>query len=650
MSGHDHFGAFVQQHENNPAFAAYHSEEFEEQDFEERSIHADDQTVVSEITTLSSADLFRGPLYKNPRDLHTSISDLEVSKLFSRPPRLTEIDEGSSMEPSSVATVATMRTEIPAREGRKTEDNMINGRSSEGDSNSTETKVIDTPSSDSVNAAKDVRTEKQSATTMSSEVAKNASEAPNCTKPGVVDLANPDMAKAPDLGKGALSTSCSGTRRMPCKSGAVPEQVPASVTDLMQDIARSIQEMPSQPVKPPAPKLHYNNRGNILKSSFTRNYVGKSPGAYAQAGSAEFVSATSTFDALSSQSCLDPEMQEHNHVEPSGVGSTVPVVEKPCKDECAVWWCKRELLLVMGSCLLLLTVIGTVAPFIILQRNTTDLSMNGKQDAGEETISATPLVPNMTNATLAALGVDGSPQQQAYQWISKDPGWSAFPDWRKQQRFALACFYYTFAMNLAAEKTEAPSYHTSECMWISGGKNCNGRDDRVINFALKYNQQKGGTMFLPSEMLMLPHLESINLGLNKLGTDLESLLQSFFAGSIYSLKEISLMNCELTFSIPSQLGLFTGLTNLDLAANVLTATIPSELGLLSSLSSLQLGDNLLSGSIPEQLGSISTLKTFETDKNYDLLPSLPVGFCSDNQSMKELKTDWCSGTTDCCLR
>jgi Leucine-rich repeat (LRR) protein len=79
-----------------------------------------------------------------------------------------------------------------------------------------------------------------------------------------------------------------------------------------------------------------------------------------------------------------------------------------------------------------------------------------------------------------------------------------------------------------------------------------------------------------------------------------------------------------TGQIPSQIGLLTRLTVLDLDSNELTGTIPTQIGLLRGLLSLNLHDNGLFGTIPQQIGKLTLfLKSLSLSSNnlYGRIPT-----------------------------
>jgi hypothetical protein len=89
---------------------------------------------------------------------------------------------------------------------------------------------------------------------------------------------------------------------------------------------------------------------------------------------------------------------------------------------------------------------------------------------------------------------------------------------------------------------------------------------------------------------------------------------------------------RLTGPIPSDLGLLTDLTYLDLQSSQLTGTIPSALGDLSKLTGLYLDRNQLTGTIPPSLGSSLTNLVGLWIYNNALTGSVP--FCQDNATSR----------------
>jgi hypothetical protein len=116
---------------------------------------------------------------------------------------------------------------------------------------------------------------------------------------------------------------------------------------------------------------------------------------------------------------------------------------------------------------------------------------------------------------------------------------------------------------------------SDSCSWY--GVSCNGAGDVGAFVGLKANMLVGT---LPSQLGLITSLSTLQLGTNR-----------------------------LSGRIPSQLGILSSiLSNFDLSSNLLTSTIPSELGQLTAMvSGFTLNSNSLQGSVPSQLGRFSAL-------------------------------------------
>lgn len=85
-------------------------------------------------------------------------------------------------------------------------------------------------------------------------------------------------------------------------------------------------------------------------------------------------------------------------------------------------------------------------------------------------------------------------------------------------------------------------------------------------------------------------------------------------GSLRCLEDLSLCNCGLVGSIPSELGT-SNLHKLRLPRNKLTGSIPTHLANLTNLTVLELSGNKLSGSIPTWFGTFKLLQRLELQNN-----------------------------------
>ncbi|KAL5738929.1 hypothetical protein ACOSQ2_028109 [Xanthoceras sorbifolium] len=92
-------------------------------------------------------------------------------------------------------------------------------------------------------------------------------------------------------------------------------------------------------------------------------------------------------------------------------------------------------------------------------------------------------------------------------------------------------------------------------------------------------------------------------------------------------RELQLLNMNLSGSLAPELGRLSHLLILDFMWNDLTGTIPKEIGSLSYLTLLLLNGNKLSGSLPDELGYLSNLNRLQVDLN-NLSGSIPKSFAN----------------------
>lgn len=78
--------------------------------------------------------------------------------------------------------------------------------------------------------------------------------------------------------------------------------------------------------------------------------------------------------------------------------------------------------------------------------------------------------------------------------------------------------------------------------------------------------------------------------------------------SMRSLVSIDFDHCEMSGTIPKEIGLLTNLTYLNLAFNQFTGGIPDEIGNLTELTFLNLNRNPLGGTIPASIGKLKKLE------------------------------------------
>lgn len=105
----------------------------------------------------------------------------------------------------------------------------------------------------------------------------------------------------------------------------------------------------------------------------------------------------------------------------------------------------------------------------------------------------------------------------------------------------------------------------------------------------------------------------------------------------------------VTGTIPTEIGLLTGLASVSITNATLNGTIPTQMGNLSGLRRLWLYSNQLTGSIPTQLTQLTQLEVLELQRN-NITGAVPQGICanvhSSSYAFKSLSTD-CVAEVQC---
>ena len=81
-------------------------------------------------------------------------------------------------------------------------------------------------------------------------------------------------------------------------------------------------------------------------------------------------------------------------------------------------------------------------------------------------------------------------------------------------------------------------------------------------------------------------------------------------GLLSRLTSLNLFDCAFSGTLPTQLGSLTRLTFLDLGYDSFNGVVPTELGSLSLLTFLHLGRNSFSGALPTELGRLTSVSQF----------------------------------------
>eukprot|EP00540_Astrosyne_radiata_P023458 CAMPEP_0116840684 /NCGR_PEP_ID=MMETSP0418-20121206/10500_1 /TAXON_ID=1158023 /ORGANISM="Astrosyne radiata, Strain 13vi08-1A" /LENGTH=379 /DNA_ID=CAMNT_0004471015 /DNA_START=358 /DNA_END=1497 /DNA_ORIENTATION=+ len=83
-------------------------------------------------------------------------------------------------------------------------------------------------------------------------------------------------------------------------------------------------------------------------------------------------------------------------------------------------------------------------------------------------------------------------------------------------------------------------------------------------------------------------------------------------------------NQEVTGTLPSEMGLMTKLTWLDLGNNKVRGTVPTDIGRLRGLRDFDLSFNQFNGTIPTELGNLRSLERLDLGHNYLSGPAVPT--------------------------
>ena len=420
----------------------------------------------------------------------------------------------------------------------------------------------------------------------------------------------------------------------------------------------------------PSTTISYDNQGRPTKSGVT-DPDSCAPGAYAcapndDAGPDEPSRRRASIDLGSytpntsrSSISVSEDTRETAGVSESPSSGPVGAEEaEAAEDDKTEPTSRCNTAIILASVVLLIVVaLVVVIPVVVLLGGSEDsfqdsiiVEQEPSRKDGIDFENFTTVVPNLTLATLEALKDSQSPQYKAFMWMKDEIDLDTQEVWKRQQRFAVVTFY--FALNelvLSGKKGALLNHHLDECVWLRNEGNDGCHDNGRIRRLSLSNEDRRSRGSIPAEVAFLTQLEGIDIDHTVFHADLATVLPADTSTTLASLKWLRVSNAGLTGSIPSSLGLLTGLTNLDLSRNNLEATIPTELGLLAELESLNLSRNILSGSLPESLGDLPSLISFSIQENPQIDESLPPDFCrNDRPSMNVLQTDWCQSSQQCC--
>ncbi|CAB9516987.1 LRR receptor-like serine threonine-protein kinase [Seminavis robusta] len=231
--------------------------------------------------------------------------------------------------------------------------------------------------------------------------------------------------------------------------------------------------------------------------------------------------------------------------------------------------------------------------------------------SGSPTVAPTPFIVPLPEYTVNTLqnGPLDSPQERAYRWIRDDPNSEEYSDARKQQRFALATFYYASNgdKGMWTRQDDWMSYDVHECEWFSRwirlGPDFPEICDEEGNYQALILTRNGLSGSLPQELVLLTKLEVFDVATNEIRGTIPSHI-----GLMTSLYELILDINKLTGEAPSEIGQLTRLECFFVHTNPLTGTIMTEVGLLTNMIDFEWADTSMSGTVPSEMGRLSLLE------------------------------------------
>ena len=261
----------------------------------------------------------------------------------------------------------------------------------------------------------------------------------------------------------------------------------------------------------------------------------------------------------------------------------------------------------------------------------------------EESLSTATLERIFAETTTTNSTNGSSPQALAHEWMQKDPNLLNYPLWRLQERFALACVYYSFysqreldnssVMASSTRHGDWLSYSISECDWADQGSDdpCDGRYKELTlvgEVMIDGVPSPSEFTLVPPEIYLLSSLHTLQIT-NSLynDTSLASLLPFTELAQLSHLTRLEVSNLrDRSFqgTLPTSLGQLTTLKFLKVSKTGVSGPIPTEIGLLTQLKDLLLQDNALTGTLPsDDWTNLSQLSSLWLERN-QLRGTLPA--------------------------
>ncbi|KAL3942305.1 MAG: hypothetical protein SGBAC_003478 [Bacillariaceae sp.] len=222
----------------------------------------------------------------------------------------------------------------------------------------------------------------------------------------------------------------------------------------------------------------------------------------------------------------------------------------------------------------------------------------------EPTISASTslirILYEISPSIVANIEIDGTKQKQVFDWLTNDPDYFTYNEYKIVQRWALALFSLEIASTRRRlsdrrlnEALETWMKYTDECAWFTSWYENRVACDGTGSFKFLVLRNIGLDGTIPSELALLTRLDTLVLSDN-----------------------------SITGTIPEELGNWTMLENFEINSNQVQGTIPTTFGQMEALVVLDLGNNQLTGQLPNELPPKSqTLKI----NNNQFRGSIPGG-------------------------
>lgn len=265
------------------------------------------------------------------------------------------------------------------------------------------------------------------------------------------------------------------------------------------------------------------------------------------------------------------------------------------------------------------------------------------------------LMEGLPNHTQQSLAEFGTPQWKAWDWLSDYQNIASLPEWRQEQLFAMATFFYSFGGEHwnPLVKDRWMDVTKDECHWFSTGLGqftngtykeypkweqktpCNEHGQFILlDLSQLQLENQPVNPFIPREISMLTALKKIKIVRSGVRAPLELMLPAELR-AMSNFTEINLGINFLSGSVPTEIGLWTRLEIFSIGGGELTGTVPSELGLLTNLDFLSLANNNLASTLPTELGRATKLARLYMERNF-LNGAIPFAELAQMSGLEEL--------------